>query len=453
MIVAFAGYGIIAPELNYDDFAGLDLCGQVGADSALRTGRVSEKAGSIPNTPPMAAKLLNCSVRRAAGVLLVTGPLGHEKDGEQSLLGKDVPGIVGDFNLPLIHITQKVADQLLAPAGKNIGDLQRAIEKDRSNQSFALTGVRVRGVADIQVEKRMTDNIIARLPGSDAALKNEYMIVGAHCDHVGFGYEGSLLGKDGAGKLHPGADDNASGTAGMLEIAQYVASLKGDARPKRSILFMAYSGEEKGLLGSHYFLEHPTIEIKNIDAMLNLDMIGRSSDGGMQISGIRSGKGFKELVTADNAEFNYKLHLGGAGDGPSDHASFFHKNIPVLFFSNGLHADYHRPSDTWEKINAPVAADTARLAAKILLDLANRPDRAVFTPAGSGVFRGLSADREKEGSAKGYPVGGTQEGSPAEKAGLQNGDLIVALNDQALTSALDLLMSLTEFSPGDVVDF
>jgi C-terminal processing protease CtpA/Prc len=172
----------------------------------------------------------------------------------------------------------------------------------------------------------------------------------------------------------------------------------------------------------------------------------------MQVSGIRSGKGFKELVTADNAEFNYKLHLAGAGDGPSDHATFFHKNIPVLFFSNGLHADYHRPTDTWEKINAPVAADTARLAAKILLDLANRPERAVFTPAGSGVMMGISADREKEQSAKGYPVGGVLEGSPAENAGLQSGDLIVELNGQALTSALDLLMSLTEFSPGDVAD-
>ena len=257
-------------------------------------------------------------------------------------------------------------------------------------------------------------------------------------------------GKTEQGKIHPGADDNASGTAGMLEIAQYVASLK--EHPKRTVLFMAYSGEEKGLLGSKYFVEHPTVDVKQIDAMLNLDMIGRSSDGGIQVSGIRTGKGFKELVNEDNSEFHSNLHLGGAGDGPSDHATFFHKNIPVLFFFTGTHADYHRPTDTWEKINAPIAADTARLAAKILLDLANRSDRAVFTPASSGAFLGITPDIEKSKRVKGYPIASVAEGSPAEIAGLQSGDVIVELNGQALPSPLDLMMSLTEFSPGDVID-
>lgn len=400
----------------------------------------------------LSAKVLNCSVRRAAGVLLVTGPMGYEKEKDEDLLGKSIPGIIGDFNIPMIHISQALANQLLAPANKNIADLQRAIEKDHAGQSFSLPDVTVRGVSDIQVERRMTDNVIGRLIGSDPALKNEIVVVGAHCDHVGFGYEGSLSGKDGAGKIHPGADDNASGTAGMLEIAQYIASLKDEQRPKRTVLFMAYSGEEKGLLGSKYFVEHPTVDLKQIDAMLNLDMIGRSSDGGIQVSGIRTGKGFKELVNADNTDFHFNLHLGGAGDGPSDHATFFHKNIPVLFFFTGTHADYHRPTDTWEKINAPVAADTARLAAKVLLDLANRPDRAVFMPAASGAFLGITADQEKAKRVKGYPVASVAEGSPAEIAGLQSGDVIVELNGQALPSPLDLMMSLTEYSPGDVLD-
>ena len=448
--VAFAGFGISAPEFNYDDFANVDLSGKwaliLRYDPPAFT-----KSNDHSRYAALNAKIMSCALRKAAGVLLVTGPLRHENDREEDALGHNVPDLIGDFHIPMIHITASVADKLLAPSNKKIGELQSAIEKDLSNHSFVLSDVRVSATSDILVDEKKTENIIARAEGSDPVLKKECVIIGAHCDHVGMGFSGSLLGREGAGRTHPGADDNASGTAGMLEIAQYIASLKTADRPKRTILFMAFSGEEKGLLGSAFYTEHPSIPLSDTVAMFNLDMIGRSSDGAMQISGIGSSKGFKELVMHDAEDSKLKLHLGGAGDGPSDHASFFHKNIPVLFFCTMTHADYHRPSDTWEKINAPVAADTARLACKLLIDLANRPDRPVFAPAGSGVYLGVGGDQEHK-RPTGFPVGNVIPGSPAELAGIKRGDVIVELNEQKLATALDLSLSLTEFSPGDEIE-
>ncbi|HLX64315.1 MAG TPA: M28 family peptidase [Planctomycetota bacterium] len=460
--VAFAGYGIIAPEYNnYDDFAGIDLAGKWAL--ILRYEPPQFGKGNTTRHADIPSKVLNCATRKAAGVMIVTGPAGAPGQGRGAggppapqeggdTLGRPLTNIVGEFDIPVIQITRAAADRILASADKKIADLQAAINKDMSNHSCAIPTVTVAAVSDIDVERKLTDNVIARLEGSDEKLKNECVIVGAHCDHVGMGYFGSLAGKDGAGKMHPGADDNASGTSGMLEIAQYVASLKDNERPKRTVIFMAFSGEEKGLLGSAYYTEHPKMPLNTISTMINLDMIGRSSDGAVTVSGMGSSKMFKELVQKDAEGSKLIVHLGSAGDGPSDHASFFHKNIPVLFFYTGTHADYHRPTDTWDKINAPVAAETAQLAAKVLLDLASRPDRPVFTQAGHGCYMGVGADQEAAKKSAGFPVGEVTQGGPADAAGIKKGDVITALNDQKLANAMDLNMSLTEYSPGDEIE-
>ncbi|MEI6235552.1 MAG: M28 family peptidase [Planctomycetota bacterium] len=449
--IAFSGYGISAPELKYDDFAGLDLAGKWAMILRYDPPAMQKSNGEHSKYAALNSKVMACALRKAAGVLLVTGQSPDEKGSEEKLLGKNVPPMIGDFSIPVIHITRAVADKLLAPTTKKIADLQSAIKTDFANHSFVIPGVKAAAVSDIDVEEKKTVNVIARLEGSDPVLKNECVIVGAHCDHVGMGYENSLLGKDGAGKMHPGADDNASGTAGMLEIAQYIASLKPDERPKRSILFMAFSGEEIGLLGSEHYTKHPFIPLKDTAAMLNLDMIGRSSDGYAQVSGIGSSRGFKELITKNSSDVGVKLHFGSAGDGPSDHASFYKVKVPVLFFSTGTHADYHRPTDTWDKINAPIAAETAKLAAKAAIDLANCTDRPEFVQAGTGCYLGVGADEERQ-NVVGFPVADVAKGSPADQAGIRSGDVITALNDQRLIHAFDLMISLSEFSPGDEID-
>jgi len=456
--VVFAGYGIVAPELNYDDFGPIDLAGKwaliLRYEPQERDPQSKFSGTELTKHSALNAKILNCALRRAAGVLIVTGPAGREKEPEKMT---DSSGpLIGDFKIPVFQITRATADALLAPIHKTIGDLQAGIDKDLTIQSCAVEGAQLSGVSQLTLEPKKTSNIIARLVGKDAKLKDEYVVIGAHCDHVGMGAMGSMLGKEGRGKMHPGADDNASGTAGLLEIAQYFASLKPEERPARSILFMAFSGEEEGLLGSYYYLKNPEVPVKETIAMLNLDMIGRSLNGAIQVAGIGTSKGFKDLVQkyTSSAKFasdpGTKVHLGSSGSGPSDHAAFCESKIPVLFFFTGLHPDYHRPSDTWDKINAPMAAEVADLAREILADIANNPVRPEFAGATQPGFLGVAADTKQQ--AKGYWVGQVVAGSPAEAAGLKAGDQITVLNGQTLSNAMDLSMGLIDFCPGDVVD-
>lgn len=456
--VVFAGYGIVAPELNYDDFGTLDIAGKWALILRFepQEGDPQSKFGGKDHTRHAAlnAKILNCALRRAAGVLIVTGPAGHEKEDEK--LTDSTGALIGDFTIPVFQINRATADAILAPTHKTITQLQSDIDKDLSFQSRVIEGAQLNGISQLHLEPKKTSNIIARLPGKDAKLKGEYTVVGAHCDHVGMGAMGSMLGKEGKGKMHPGADDNASGTAGLLEIAQYFASLKPEERPARSILFMAFTGEEEGLLGSSYYLKHPLVPIKDTIAMLNLDMIGRSANGAFQVAGVGTAKGFKDLVQKFTRDAKFasdpgmKVHLGSSGSGPSDHASFCEKKIPVLFFFTGLHPDYHRPSDTWDRINAPVAASVADLARQILFDIADNPVRPEFAGNTQPGFLGVAADTKQ--AAKGYIVSSIVAGSPAEEAGLKVGDQITVLNGQALTTPMDLSMGLIDFSPGDMVD-
>ena len=451
--VVFAGYGIIAPEIPYDDFSTVDLKRKwvLILRYQPQENDAKGKFGGKNYTrhAGLAVKILNCVMRHAAGVLIVAGPAGHENEPEK--LDRGTGPLLGEFTLPVLQITRAVADQILAPSGKTIAALQSAIDADLSAQSFVINDARVEGIAKLNMDRKITSNVIAKLSGRDEKLKGEYVIVGAHCDHVGMGYHDSLWGKEGRGKIHPGADDNASGTAGLLEIAQYYGSLKPEERPRRSILFMAFSGEEEGLLGSLFYLNHPEAPVSNTVAMLNMDMIGRSANGGVQVAGIGTGKGFKDLVTKYGKDSGLKVYLGSSGNGPSDHASFTERKIPVLFFSTGLHPDYHRPTDTWDKINAPVAAEVAELTSKILFDLADNPARPEFTDGSARGFLGISPDM-RQLKNKGYPVGQVIAGSPAAEAGLKPGDVITGLNGQELTTAMDLLMSLIDFGPGDPLD-
>lgn len=454
--VVFAGYGIIAPEIPYDDFSGVDLAGKWVL--VLRYEPQEKDANSkFDGTRPtrhsaLQQKILNCAMRRAAGVLIVAGPVGREKE-KESLTNSKGP-FIGDFKLPVFQITREVADALLADSGKTIEGLQKEIDTDLHRRSFAIPNISLSGRAEVKIDARPTANIIARLPGSDPKLSEECVIVGAHCDHIGLGGPSSLAGKEGDGKVHFGADDNASGTSALLEVAQALGALPKDKRPKRSVLLMAFSGEETGLLGSmHYVNNKPRVPLPQTVAMINMDMVGRSVNGSVDAAGIASGKGFRELVQKESADLPIILHMGSAGNGPSDHATFFEKGIPVIFFFTGLHEDYHRPSDTWDKINAATAESIAELARRVSLSIADKTERPQFVKAGSGGVLGLNADAEKvKKGAKGFPVAGVQPNGPAEKAGIRAGDVIIELNGRKIANPMEFSMSMTEYGPGDEVD-
>lgn len=451
--VVFAGYGIADPSRNYDDFAKVDVAGKWAL--LLRYEPQEHDPDSVFDGKKttlhsyFTTKINNCVVRKAAGVLIVTGPASRPEQPDQAKgTGLD---LIGDFGVPVFEITREAAAKLLKPSGFALADLQAAIDKDLSNHSMALKEARAAGISDIVIDPQPTYNVVAKLEGRDEKLRDEIVVLGAHCDHVGLGNFGSLLGAKGKGRLHPGADDNASGTAGLLEAAQYFAALKPEERPRRSIVFIAFSGEEKGLLGSEHWVQHPTAPLKDVVAMVNMDMIGRSVDGHVQISGVGTSPGFKALVEESAKGSALKIALGSSGVAPSDNTTFFNKNIPVLFFFTGTHPDYHQPGDTWDKINAPVAAEVARIACTVLRGIADSEQRPEFLKAGKRGYLGISPDRALLKTAKGFPVGTVSAGSPAAVAGLKPGDLVVALNGSPMNSAQDLLMGLIGYSPGDEV--
>ena len=215
--------------------------------------------------------------------------------------------------------------------------------------SFA-SKVTVNGKAEIVRELANTRNVVMLLPGEDENLKGEYLILGAHFDHLGMGGPGSGSRALDTIGIHHGADDNASGVAMMLELAEKFARTKGSH--KRSIICLSFSGEEEGLLGSKHFVDDPGIDLSKVNAMINLDMVGRLNEtNNLQIFGVGTATGLKDLVYSKSDTSVIKLTLSEEGYGPSDHSSFYGKNIPVLFYFTGAHLDYHTPTDTYDKIN------------------------------------------------------------------------------------------------------
>ena len=302
-----------------------------------------------------------------------------------------------------------------------------------------------------------TQNVVAMLPGSDAALRNQVIVVGAHIDHLGRSTSGAL-DPDARDAIRNGADDNASGTAAVFELARLLA-----ARPtRRSVLFVNFSGEELGLLGSQYFVEHAPLPVDSMIAMLNFDMIGRLRGDSLVVYGVATATEMRTLLDSANAGIGLTVRGVGDGFGPSDHSSFFAKNIPVLHFFTNLHDDYHRATDDIERINAAGAARVVALAEQVIRQIDNRPGRLTFVRAaapaavsgartGSNVYLGSIPDMAAA-DAPGLRLTGVRAGSPADSAGLKAGDVVVSLDGKVVTDLQTYSDALYARQPGDVVD-
>lgn len=334
-------------------------------------------------------------------------------------------------------------------------------------QHFVARPVPMHGMA---AEVLPSENVAAVLPGRDPALRNEYVVVGAHFDHLGRSTEGAL-DPDLKDAVRKGADDNASGTAAVLELARLFAA----APTRRSLVFVAFSGEELGLLGSEYFVEHSPLPLDSAVAMVNFDMVGRLRDDKLIVYGVATARELPAILDSANAgagddggadgahsPWRAPLHLTALGDGfgPSDHSSFYARNIPVLHFFTDLHDDYHRASDVASKINAPGEAHVVDLAERVVRAIANRPERLTFvrtaSPAsriassGSDVYLGSIPDMSASGGA-GLRLTGVRAGSPAEQAGLVAGDVVVEFGGRPVTNLYDYSDALYSHHPGDVV--
>jgi len=457
--VLFAGYGITAAEHNYDDYAHLDANGKAVIVLSHEPQEDNEKSvfdgRGLTTHATVTSKAINARNHGARAMIFVNDPVPHA--GEEDRLLK-LGSVTGPENagLLVIHARGEVVERWLQPFGKTLAQLQSAIDESLKPQSFALDGVELHLAVDVQRLRARTRNVAGLLPGSDAKLREECVVLGAHYDHLGLGFRNSLAPQQ-TGQVHPGADDNASGTAGLLELARELAARKQSL--KRSILFLAFSAEELGLLGSAHYTKQPLVPLEKTVAMLNLDMVGRPRDGKLTVGGADTSPIFREVLARANT-VGLTVSYSSSGFGSSDHQSFYTKNIPVLFFFSGLHADYHKPSDTADRIQTADLARVATLALNVAQELARREERPAFVKlqepqapvgggAGYGAYFGSIPDMGEE--VRGVKFADVRPGSPAAQAGLRAGDILVQFAGKEITNLYDFTYALRAHKPGEEV--
>ncbi len=458
--VVFAGYGITADEYKYDDYKDIDATDKIVLVLADEPGENDESSPFNGKQPTFYshdnAKAANAKYHTARAILIVQDPANHE-DASKDLPEQGMSLEVEDLGIPAIRITRVFAQRMLDADHKNLLELQKQIDSKTAPQSFVLKGEEVKLVADVARIPKEIRNVIAMLPGTDPALANETVVIGAHYDHLGHGGRSSVSPKD-IGRIHPGADDNASGTAGLIELA---AALARDAAPrKRAYLFIAFAGEELGLRGSYYWTAHPTRPLNKVVAMLNMDMIGRERNDQLYLGGVGTSPVFPDLVKSAAGGEGLVVKTTQSGYGSSDHTAFYVKDIPVLFFFSGLHSDYHRPSDTWDKINAPGAAKILSVVYDVATTLDAAEQRPQFTkvneplpPAGGpgyGTYFGSVPDFADD--VKGVRFADIRPNSPAAKAGLKAQDILIRFAGKEIANLQDFTYMLRTHKPGEIVE-
>jgi hypothetical protein len=457
----FAGYGISAPDLHYDDYAGIDATGKI---VLILTHEPRERDPASPFRKPEAfhytelrEKVINARQHGAAAVIVLNDEWHHQ--GEPDVLTPLRGSGSAESGILAVHASRRIAAALLADAGSTLAQLQQEIDEAFAPRSQMLPSMMVELEVTLARERGRTANVVGILPGRDPRLRDEAVVIGAHYDHLGIGSESSLA-LDRIGEIHPGADDNASGTAAVLGLARAFADAGG---ARRTLVFVAFSGEEIGLLGSAHYVKSPPIPLARTVAMLNLDSVGRMRDNRLYVMGVDSAREFRSLLGQVGADMALDLQLSGDAIGRSDHTSFFLADRPVLFFFTGPHADYHRPSDTGEKINAEglrrVAETARRVAARIadqdgapnFVKAEGRPSGPPRERGGYGPYLGSVPDFS-ESPVPGARLGGVRPGSPADKAGLRAGDVIVWFDGVTVRSLDDLAFALRSRRAGDRVE-
>jgi aminopeptidase YwaD len=453
--VVFAGYGISAADsLHYNDYASIDIKNKIVM--IMRYSPDTSEYSQFAQYSSTMAKLFTARDKGAAGVILVTAPPNEKGD---NFITSDDPRL-GSSSIAVVSMKWIDAQSILNKMGMNLIEIKHLIDSTKSPKSIDLPSITITLQTQIEKIYAQSANVLGYLSGSDSILKNEVLVIGAHFDHLGMGGEGSGSLNPDTIAIHHGADDNASGTAGILELAQYLSSQS--PKFKRSLLFIAFTGEELGVLGSDYYVKHPYFTLDKTIAMLNMDMIGRMKDSILVVEGMGTSPDFEKLVKSENKD-SLTLRLKPDGFGPSDQASFYKKDLPVMFFFTNLHSDYHKPSDTWEKINYAGEQKVVEMAARIAEDIANDAKRPAFTKVITSNPMGQSGDRQGArvslgiipdfaGDTPGMKISGTRPGSPAEKAGLKADDVIIKFGGKEIKNIYDFTYMLGQFKPGDEVE-
>jgi hypothetical protein len=514
--IVFVGYGITARQPAYDDYQGLDVAGKVVLmlrKEPQQNNPHSEFDGTKPTQhAEFRTKISNAFQHGAAAVIIVNDQfdLGERarksRESYESTLEKlvalqakykaaDKPTLEdftkhraevarltaelarldkelsGDYDavlsfhgggfsgshpsLPVFFCTRAVIDPVIRAAmNTDLATIEQSIDKDLKPRSGELAGWRAVGEAKVERQEVVVQNVIGTLPG-EGPKADEILVVGAHYDHLGLGEPGSLA--PGSKEVHNGADDNASGTAVLMEVARRLA-----AQPKklpRTVVFMAFAGEERGLFGSAHYTKQPKYPLDKTVAMVNMDMVGRLRDDKLIAFGTGTAVEFDRLVDDLAARHNFKLTKKPSGFGPSDHASFYAKQIPVLHYFTDTHGDYHRPTDDFEKINVQGLRRIADLVVDTIVAVAESPERPTYLATKAPQVARGGGDRPYFGSIPdfsqaggGYAIAGVAKGSPAEEAGILAGDVLTRLGTNKIGSLEDFDAALRKFKAGDKVE-
>jgi Zn-dependent M28 family amino/carboxypeptidase len=454
----FAGYGLVVPEsqnFGYDSYQGLDVQDKVvvvlryfpeDADQATRA--------ILARYSDLRYKAQAARQRGARAMLVVTGPRSPNA-------GQTVPmtfdTAIAGSGIVAASVTGDVADRLFAAAGKSLQTVQQELDSGNPHAAgFAMPGVTISVDAKVVREQQTGHNVLAYLPATEpaASVDKPWVALGAHYDHLGRGRSGgSLAGAEDAGGIHHGADDNASGTAAVLAIAD---ALAGQPRP-RHLLIAFWSGEELGLLGSAAFVADPPVPLDQIAAYLNFDMVGRVEDNKVTVQATGTSPVWPALLERANVLAGFDLAIQPDPYQPTDVASFNLADVPSLTFFTGAHADYHKPSDTAEKINYEDLDRIGQFGAAIVRRLMDAGAAPEFTKveqkiemgsrAGLRVFTGTIPDYATD--IQGLLLGGVVAGGPAEQAGLQKGDVIVEIAGQSITNIYDYTYALELLKIGE----
>jgi len=517
--IVFLGYGVHAPDLKYSDYDGVDLKGKVAVimrrtpqqgnpHSAFNRGRNRGKYGELIH------KYREAFSRGAVAVLLVDDPYSTQREAQRRTrvmaaakdaivkaaedleaaetakqkdakkvaaarkklsqtvariknLRRIISGNVDELfkfgyggnsshskdPQPIFQITQTACNRLFKAAlNKSLENLEAAIDKDPKPQSIALAGWSGKGAASVEPVEEQVKNVIGVLEG-EGPLADETIVIGAHYDHVGRGKYGSRT----PGEIHNGADDNASGTVALIELARRLAARK--TKLPRRVVFIAFTAEELGLVGSAKYAEKPVFPLKQTVAMFNMDMVGRLRDGKVTVFSVGSSPRWKPLLEKHGK--GLKLSLQNQLFGRSDHASFVRKGVPAMHFFTNSHSDYHRPTDDWQKVNFEGMASISDLIEKVVLETVETKERPKFTKPpepkrkrrrsmGAMPYFGSQPDYAKQ--VDGLYINGAAKGSPADKAGLKAGDIVVKFGRFKVSGIREYADALSRYKAGDTVD-
>ncbi len=470
--IVFSGFGITATELGYDDYANLDVRNKT---VAVFSGTPD---GGNPRSPfvrfNIHAKAKIAQEKGARSLLIIAGE-GDLKNEKSAQLNFDQT--LGETSIPVIIISRKTALSLTGAKDENeLSQTEKWLSAIPANAQVRFANLpKSNANLNINLVKKQTDayNVVGILEGKDAVLKNEAIVIGAHYDHLGHGGAGSLAVN--STEIHHGADDNASGVSAMLELARQFAKSKDN---KRTLIFIAFGGEEEGLLGSKFYVNNPVFPLAKTVAMINMDMVGRLNESKLTVGGIGTASEWKNLIERKNeiipladaksklnnfvqnppkeTYYRFNLQLNEDGFGPSDHSSFYGKQIPVLFFFTGTHSDYHKPTDTFDKINYDGLMKITTYVGEVVKTIDAISTKPTYTVAkSSSMGEGRRGFNVSLGTVPGYAEGdntglkldGVRDDSPAAKAGIKAGDKIVKLAGRDIKNISDYVFVLGEMKP------